>query len=72
VTRTNHGKARQRKTLDVPVQSWNAWKMAAQVSNVSILTFIVTVCDHAAKQVIAEWERENKIVERNGERLLDI
>ena len=72
MTSSRHGIAKQRKTLEVSVQTWNAWKVAAQVSNISILMFITTVCDHAAKQVIAAWEEENNIVERNGERLIDI
>lgn len=58
---------RKRKTLDVPIVSWAKWKAAAKASNLRLLTFIVTVCDLAAEQILEEAYDVVKGVENEDE-----
>ena len=49
--------SRQTKSISVPLISWQRWKLAARSMNVSLITFIVTVCDFAAEQCLKEAEK---------------
>ena len=60
--------SKQIKSISVPILSWQKWRLASRAMDVSLITFIITVCDYAAEQCLEKAKKT--MVDVEGEDLV--